>query len=53
MLTKQFPIIETEIKRRKKLEYVFSNIVTMLKEKFIEKEEEYVKRYLINFNFLF
>jgi hypothetical protein len=38
-------LIEKEINRRKKLEFVFSNILIILKKKFIEKEEENVKRY--------
>lgn len=45
IITKQFALIEKEINRRKKLEFVFNNILILLKEKFVEKEEEYVKRY--------
>jgi len=47
IITKQFTLIETEINRRKKLEFIFNNILILLKEKFVEKEEEYIKRYLI------
>ena len=48
IITKQFGEIEKEVNRRKKLEFAFNNILILLKEKFVEKEEEYVKRYYFN-----
>lgn len=45
ILSKHYPLMEKEIHRRKKIDYVFNNILLLLKEKFIEKEEEYIKRY--------
>lgn len=45
IITKEFAVIEKEVNRRKKLEFVFNNFLILLKEKFVEKEEEYVKRY--------
>jgi len=47
IITKQFALFATEINRRKKLEFVFINILILTqKEKFVEKEDQYVKRYL-------
>lgn len=50
ILSKQFPKIENEIYRRKKLEYIFNHILVLLKEKFIEKEEEQSKKLLLFLN---
>ncbi len=45
ILTKQLPLLENEIHRRKKFEFIFEHMLALLKEVFIEKEEEYLKKY--------
>jgi len=45
ILSKHYPVLEREIYRRKKVEFMFNKILLLVKEKFIEKEEEYIKKY--------
>ena len=44
LLTNQYNNFEKEIKRRKKFEYILNEILVIVKEKFIEKEEEFIKK---------
>lgn len=44
ILSNHYFALENEIKRRKTFEHVFSHIVSLLKDKFIEKEDEYIKK---------
>lgn len=44
LLNNEYHNFEKEIKRRKKFEYIINEIFVIIKEKFIEKEELYIKK---------